>query len=121
MQEMFTKQERLKMIANFMEQKLADLRRVHGQKFGLPDMERMTGVSQITMNRTFNGRFIPSAENMQKIADGLGAPRLYDLCGVLRPDTRLWELLKIWDQLTDTDLRDLLKAANDMAANNQEG
>ena len=57
-------------------------------------------IDRHVLNSYLNGRRIPTAENLAKIAARFG-PKIYDLAGLARPDPEIKKMQEIYDQVPE--------------------
>lgn len=97
----------------WLEQKYLEWQGKRGRRATLAQFADHLGISAPLLSHYLNGLRKPTAENVRKLAQRLGA-EIYDILGLQDPDPKLRFIARNWGRLTSEQQQQLLGAAEKM-------
>lgn len=103
----------------FLEMKFLEWQQRAGGRKTVYEFADYIGVSQPAVSSWWNETRIPQGDNVRKLAEKLGL-EVYDVLGLPRPDSDLFYIQSVWEELTVETRKALREKVEEYAVKNDK-
>lgn len=108
-----------KTFRQFLEENFLQWQMTTGGRKTVYEFAEYIGVGQSTISTWWNETRIPQGDNIRKLAEKLGL-EVYDVLGLSRPDSDLFYIQSVWEELTVETRKALREKVEEYAVQNDK-